>query len=299
MVILLYVSIIVLAGIIFLYKGSNIAYAQNIEDSAYIDLTSLVYGTPSEYTGNYAKFVTIKKGSYLYRVLTSNTDIYSLLREYKIPVEKDERVTCNTKYVMDGSIIKLIKTEVVTEIKEIDLPYKVEIIKTDKYMQGEEYVTQEGVLGIKTEKYVNYFEDGVLIKSELVEERIKREPTKEIVEMGTATYSLQDIQQKGYNCNYWYSVVDSGPYTDQEKQWLKYVMYCESGCNAESNKGTYKGLFQWNPKYWKIFYPSDNIFDGNAQIRNTVQKIRAGVNMSSYWPSCHARYVATYGEFVR
>ncbi|HCC67975.1 TPA: hypothetical protein DEP90_02055, partial [Patescibacteria group bacterium] len=98
----------------------------------------------------------------------------------------------------------------------------------------------------------------------------------------------------------WYSVVDDGNYTIQEKKWLKLVMYCESGCNAESDKNpVYKGLFQWHPKYWNIFYPKDNIYDGYSQIENTVRKIRNGVNLYAYWPMCHKRYVTKYGEFIR
>jgi hypothetical protein len=76
-------------------------------------------------------------------------------------------------------------------------------------------------------------------------------------------------------------------------------MYCESGCNAESDKhDVYKGLFQWHPKSWDAYYPKDNIYDGYAQIENTVDKIRRGVSLSAYWPACHKQYVQKFGDFV-
>jgi hypothetical protein len=114
-------------------------------------------------------------------------------------------------------------------------------------------------------------------------------------------YSPEDLDVRyGYNCAHWYSVVDQGDYTEQEKQWLKFVMECESGCNAENNRNsTYKGLFQWNPRYWDIFFPDENIFDGYAQIKNTMWKVRDGAKLNVYWPNCHRKYVAKYGEFVR
>jgi hypothetical protein len=77
-------------------------------------------------------------------------------------------------------------------------------------------------------------------------------------------------------------------------------MYCESGCNAESDKhDVYKGLFQWNPKSWNAYYPKDNIYDGYAQIENTIDKIRRGVSLSAYWPACYKQYVQKFGEFIR
>ena len=70
----------------------------------------------------------------------------------------------------------------------------------------------------------------------------------------------------------------------------------ESGCNAEHNRGTYKGLFQWEPCLWYRLYPTDNIFCGETQIKNTLAKVRAGANPKYMWPAVYKLYVAQYGE---
>lgn len=280
----------------FLFYSSNNLVLARVEKPEYdISLSSIIYKNSFEpvHRAYEPKVINVKKGDIVYEVFTVKNDIREILSDYMIPIEDNERVTCSTPYVMDGSFIKLITTEVVTEVKELEIPFDTEVIKTDEYVVGEKIIAQEGVLGIKTQKVVKYYEDGELIDSELIEEIVKREPVNEIVEEGTAKYSLNDIEARGYNCNYWYGVVDSGPYTDDEKQWLKFVMKCESGCNAESNKHpVYKGLFQWSPYYWGKQY-DENIFDGHAQIKHTVEKIRAGAH--SMWPACTKKYNATYG----
>ena len=146
-------------------------------------------------------------------------------------------------------------------------------------------------MGVKKEVYQNTYEDGVLVKSILVDEIVLKHPQNEIVEIGTSWYTLKGIEIRGYNCNYWYSVVDSGPYSPEEKEWLKFIMYCESGCNAESNKSSYKGLFQWSPYWWSRQF-SENIYDGHAQIKHTIEKYRAGESTrASQWPACNAKYL--------
>ena len=170
--------------------------------------------------------------------------------------------------------------------REVDKPFLMPI---------EDVFSIEGKNGIKKQVYFNTYEDNVLVKSELIDEIIIKKPIKEIKEVGTSMYSLNNIEKKGYNCPFWYSVVDSGPYTQEEKDWLKFMMYCESGCNAESNKSNYKGLFQWSPYWWNKQF-DENIFDGYAQIKHTVEKYRAGeATRSSQWPRCNAKYLKATG----
>ena len=124
------------------------------------------------------------------------------------------------------------------------------------------------------------YEDGKLVSQTILSDDVTREPVKEIIQVGVLSLGLEDLEQTyGYNCDHWYSVVDEGNYTDQEKQWLKFVMECESGCNAENDKNkTYKGLFQWNPYYWNKLYGNDNIYDGYDQIKNTVIRLEKVLN---------------------
>ena len=156
-------------------------------------------------------------------------------------------------------------------------------------------VIQSGVLGIRTKSIKRTYADGVLVSEEVLSESISREPVDEIVKVGVLKYSVNDLDVRySYNCEHWYGVVDESSYTDQEKQWLKYVMKCESGCNAESDKNsTFKGLFQWTPYWWYKQYPNDNIYDGYAQIKHTAEKIKSGAY--GLWPKCTCDFNKEFG----
>jgi len=242
------------------------------------------------------KLITIQRGDTAFNTLTTLSNVYDILRENSIKLDKNDYVYLNTEYVINGSVIKIVRTtNTIFEMLE-EIPFEKEVIENPQLLKGEEKIIQEGKSGIKKQVYFNTYEDNVLVKSELIDEIIMKKPVKEIKEIGTSMYSLNNIEKKGYNCPFWYSVVDSGPYTQEEKDWLKFMMYCESGCNAESNKSNYKGLFQWSPYWWNKQF-DENIFDGYAQIKHTVEKYRAGeATRSSQWPGCNAKYLKAIAE---
>ena len=242
------------------------------------------------------KLITIQRGDTAFNTLTTLSNVYDILRENSIKLDKNDYVYLNTEYVINGSVIKIVRTtNTIFEMLE-EIPFEKEVIENPQLLKGEEKVIQEGKSGVKKQVYFNTYEDNVLVKSELIDEIIMKKPVKEIKEIGTSMYSLNNIEKKGYNCPFWYSVVDSGPYTQEEKDWLKFMMYCESGCNAESNKSNYKGLFQWSPYWWNKQF-DENIFDGYAQIKHTVEKYRAGeATRSSQWPGCNAKYLKAIAE---
>lgn len=240
------------------------------------------------------KLITIRKEENIYTILTTLTDIYTILRENSIELGEQDILYMNTEYLLDGSIVRIVKSETIIVEELFDIPYEEEIVKSDMYLKGQEHISQEGEKGIGKRILSNTYEDGLLVKSELISETIEKEPVKKIIEVGTSLYLLKDIELRGYNCLFWYSVVESGPYTPEEMRWLKFIMYCESGCNAESDKGNYKGLFQWSPYWWSRQF-KENIFDGFAQIKNTIKKYRAGESTrESQWPACHKRYRSVY-----
>ena len=241
------------------------------------------------------KLITIQRGDTVFNTLTTLSNVYDILRENNIELNKNDYVYLNTEYVINGSIIKIVRTSnTIFEMLE-KIPFEKEVVENSQLLKGEEKVIQEGKNGIKKQVYFNTYEDNVLVKSELIDEIIIKKPIKELKEVGTSMYSLSNIEKKEYNCPFWYSVVDSGPYTQEEKDWLKFIMYCESGCNAESNKSNYKGLFQWSPYWWNKQF-DENIFDGYAQIKHTVEKYRAGeATRSNQWPRCNAKYLKATG----
>ncbi len=279
---------------IFLFvKGNDLVFANQINILHDLDIKKAFFlPNPIQERISFGpKLITVKRGNDTFRVLTTSTDILEVLKKNNVILGKDDSVYLNTQYLINGSIVKIIKTKsVISQIIE-DIPFKKETVKNDNILEGTENILQSGENGTKKLVYLNTYEDGVLISSEFIEEVVLKKPVEEIREIGALTYSLEGIEIRGYDCGYWYSVVDSGPYTDEEKSWLKFIMHCESGCNAEANKSRYKGLFQWNPYWWGKQF-DENIFDGHAQIKNTLAKYRAGESTrANQWPKCHAKYL--------
>jgi hypothetical protein len=157
-------------------------------------------------------------------------------------------------------------------------------------------VEQEGELG-KMKQIVELFYLGdKFISERIISQSVEKAPLQRILLLSGADDSPQSVTQLGPRCDYWEGVVNSLDATEEEKQWLRFTMRWESGCNAESNKSFYKGLFQWDPCLWYKIYPNDNIFDGNAQIYRTLQKVRQCADPAKMWPGVYKKYVQTYGE---
>ena len=279
-----------------IYHSSKIIFAQEDSSLSDTDVKGAFFmpNTFEERISYGPKLITIKKEEKIYTVLTKLTDIYEILRQNSIELERQDIIYMNTEYLLDGSIVRIVRSETIIVEEFFDIPYEEEIVKSNMYLKGQRNIFQEGELGIGKRILSNTYEDGLLVNSELIEQTVVKEPIKRIVEVGTSLYLLKDIELRGYNCPFWYSVVESGPYTPEEMRWLKFIMYCESGCNAESDKDNYKGLFQWSPYWWSRQF-KENIFDGFAQIKNTIGKYRAGESTrESQWPACHKKYRSVY-----
>jgi hypothetical protein len=301
--VLLTATICLLVSLPVTIFGAKNTYIHAYEESDIPNVSEIVFKFNSEEIKNVydLNLVTVIVNGSTQRVLTNRIDINRLLEDLGIVVNNNKKIISTTDTVQNGSVIRVITVGTIVEEENIEIPFRTEEIATKEIPYGEKKTVQEGVLGVRTKEIKRTYEDGVLVLEEILSESVTREAVDAIVKIGVLKYSPSDLdKQYGYNCSHWYSVVDQSNYTEQEKQWLKFVMECESGCNAESNKNsTYKGLFQWNPRYWDIFFPSDNIFDGYAQIKNTIWKVRDGAKLNVYWPNCHRKYVAKYGEFVK
>ena len=283
---------------------SKVLPSYAIEDNYYSKskLESILFNIDYEEVKNTfsLNLVHVIYGGDKFSILTNRSSISLLLYDVGIIIDNNSRVISTSENVENNMIIRVITKGTIIETHREYIPYISETIDSTEIDVGERKVIQKGVLGVRKVEIKKIYEDGELIsKTELTNE-IQSEPIKEIVAIGVLMHSPDDVEQRGYNCDFWYGVVDQMNFTAQEKQWLKLVMKCESGCNAENNRHrVYKGLFQWHPRYWYREFPEDNIFDGFAQINNAIFKIRNGVQMGVYWPACHRRYVATYGEYIQ
>jgi hypothetical protein len=147
-----------------------------------------------------------------------------------------------------------------------------------------------------TQRIKKIYEGRDLLTQEVIDQNIVKAPRAEIIVIKGPNDSPSSVPQRGYDCVYWHSYVDNLNASQEEKQWLKFAMKLESGCNAESNSNQYyKGLLQWDPCLWYKQFPNENIFDGEAQIKRSLQKLRNGADPSRMWPNVYSRYVEKYG----
>lgn len=293
------ITLLVLVISMFLLIDKSLTvYAQEGLMSEYMLLREKAFDidVEKERVSSGIKVITLKKEGVVSSIITTATTLEEILDQNDIYLTEKDYVSLSTAHIVNGTIIDIVRVEKLLVENIINIPFETKVVKTNSRRLGEEEVIQEGVLGVMIEKVMTYYEDGVLVGTEVIEENLRRDPIDKVVEIGTSQFSLNGITVRGYDCPYWYGVVDAGPYSEEEKKWLKYIMYCESGCNAESNKSSYKGLFQWSPYWWNKQF-SENIFDGHAQILHTVEKYRAGESTrESQWPACNARYVKTYSN---
>ncbi len=296
-------TICLLIAILLLTVSFAAPYTNAYEDTDITNISEMVFQFDSQEVKNVYDLNRVKvviNGNPKY-VLTHRTDIGRLLEDLGVIIDKNKKIVSTSDEIVDGTVVRVITVGTVIEELNIDIPFNTKEENTKEIPFGKRETVQEGVLGVRTKNIRKIYEDGRLVSEVVLSDEITREPVSEIIQVGVLRYSPDDLDVRyGYNCEHWYSVVDNGPYSDQEKQFLKFLMYCESGCNAESDKhDVYKGLFQWNPKSWNAYYPKDNIYDGYAQIENTIDKIRRGVSLSAYWPACYKQYVQKFGEFIR
>lgn len=228
-----------------------------------------------------------------YLLVRANTPRDALeILGYRVGDGIEMKSSSRSEELLDNSIIivQTYRTEIVE--KEIVMPFET-ISHEDSLCPrlSKKVVEQEGETGLMTQKIKRVYLEGKLVQETVIEEEVLKQPVKEIVKYEGANHSPTSVTNLGPNCGYWESAINSLNATEEEKRWLKFAMVKESGCNAENNKAFYKGLFQWSPCLWYTSYPNDNIFDGNAQIRRSLQKIRECADPAKMWPNVYEQYL--------
>lgn len=263
-----------------------------------------VYGIDNDelIAGLGAKFISVSfNGDIQYFLTNSPTPVDALLDNGYSVSNMNRIVTTSPLNALSSNSFIILQTYTTTvEDITIYVPYERVIQGTTLCEKlSEEVIQQKGVLGATTQTIKKSYVDGELVATEVVDEVIQRAPINEIIILQGPDDTPDQVPQveAKYPCDYWGAYIDNVVLaSDEEKQWLKFTMKWESGCNAGSNNGYYKGLFQWDPCLWYEQFPNDNIFDGTAQITRTLWKIHMGGNPKYMWPAVYKKYVAEFGE---
>ncbi len=282
----------------------NSWYQEEREILPYSEEIADVFKIAPRTIDSYIKFATVTyDGVRKYHISRATTPL-SLLIDLGYEVSNRNKVFSTSPfdklYTTSYIEVKTYSTVISEVTKSIPFATTSKGISLCRRLSTEE-VEQVGVLGVMTQKIETYYLGKEFVSEKVIEETVIRNPIEKIITLRGASDTPDSVVQRGSGCtedSYWFQLVNSLDATLQEKQWLKFTMKWESGCNAESNKGYYKGLFQWDPCLWYKLYPNDNIFSGEAQIERTLQKVRQGANPAKMWPAVYKKYVSDYGEFT-
>lgn len=122
---------------------------------------------------------------YYYNFETTAKNIENAIEEKGISLGKHDQITPSLEErILKDESIKIIRVEIKTETKEIEIPY--ESIREDNYNMelGTMEVSRKGVNGLKQESWKLVYYDGQLVKETLLESTIASEPISEIIQMG-------------------------------------------------------------------------------------------------------------------
>lgn len=198
--------------------------------------------------------------------------------------------------LMDGSRIYLSKiTESTYEIEEA-IEFTIEYIENPALSIGVQNIQQQGSEGQLVRVYKEIYKDGDLDSEELISQEVFTEPINTIIEVGTKTVYVapMEVLGAGNSCIEWSNYVDTLTSDQTERDWMKFIMYRESGCNAGNNSNSlYKGLFQYHPTTYANL-GGVNIWDGYEQVELTLMKYRSGG--ANQWYHNNQEFIRLYGE---
>jgi hypothetical protein len=292
-----FVHVLVLLFGIFLLNGVYLLYPRETKSKELPGKIYEIYRVdPVEARhGSHIKLITVNYDGTITKHLCRSYSPVTALIELGYHISNMNKITATSPisqlYTNSFILVETYRTTIDEVLLEI--PFQT-VMKGNVLCKSlsQEVKEQEGVLGLMTQKVKRIYRGNTLIAEEIIEEHMEREARPEIIIIRGPEDLPTSVPQRGYNCAYWSAYIDGIDATIQEKEWLKFVMRWESGCNAESNKSFHKGLYQWDPCLWYKQYPNENIFDGEAQIRRTLEKLRNGANPSRMWPAVHKKYLS-------
>lgn len=132
--------------------------------------------------------VTIQDGLEEKKVWSTSTTVADFLKQHKVSVGKLDRVESEMdELVLPNSKVKVVRVEKVTDVVEDSVKYAVETKKDDSLLKGNEKVVQKGANGVVKKTYEVIKENGKEVKRDLKNEKVVKEPTKQVTAVGTKT----------------------------------------------------------------------------------------------------------------
>lgn len=286
---------LVLVSLGLLLSGGVFAYTEPSQEEP-MDLLSLMYSETENNNHEVfpPKVITIvtKDGEQTIVAYADTVEEFLLTSGYELDFN-DLVLPDLTVSITQNGVIKVIEVDVeFTEVEE-EIPFGYLKVESEQYNTGQFIVTQVGAEGLQINTIRSIYQDGVLIKAEVMKTEEVLGAMDHVTTIGTKPITIA-------SCEYWHEVVDNAvPETDLTKrEWFKYVMWRESGCDSgKSSRGTgfFKGLMQFSPRTFAA-KGGENIWDGYEQILMASEMYdHAGVNwdyIKSQWPTATKEFLA-------
>lgn len=131
-------------------------------------------------------------------ISTTEKTVKDVLHSLSITYDKDDKITpeLNTKIAADMQIT-VMEFEEKTQTVEEEIDFKEKTSNNSKLESGKTLVVQEGIKGLRSNKVKQTYENGKLIKTEIIESTVVREPINKIVQKGTKTVKSSTASRGG------------------------------------------------------------------------------------------------------
>lgn len=192
---------------------------------------------------------------------TKETQVSKILDELEISYTDSDIVTPSLdKHISNSTTISIVKVTNEKLVETEVIPFETIYIEDEKIPFGQTKTVQAGQNGELSKVFELVYNDGQLVSKTQLEDEITVQPLSEIIAKGTKSLAG--------SCTDWGYVVDNTTSDPYERSWLKFIMMCESGCNATrvSRSGNYHGLLQFSISTFKG-YDGVNIYSGEEQIK--------------------------------
>ena len=141
--------------------------------------------------------VTLVDGKEETKVWSTSTTVADFLKQHNIQLNEFDRVElAMDELILPESVIQVVRVEKVTDVVEEETNFAVETKKDDSLLKGKEKVVQAGEKGSVKRTYEVVKENDKEVSRNLLNEEVKKEPTKKVVAVGTKVVTASVPQGK-------------------------------------------------------------------------------------------------------
>lgn len=132
------------------------------------------------------------------KINTTEKTVKDLLNSLSIFYDENDKITpeIDTKIAADMQITVIEFEEKIQTVEE-EIDFKVQTSNNSKLESGKTLVVQEGIKGLRSNKVKQTYENGKLIKTEIIETTVVREPVSKIVQQGTKVAKVAAVASRG------------------------------------------------------------------------------------------------------